>query len=285
MIQNIVQILRATVCPDQCNWVMKIPMMEFAINSSVNKATGFTPFELTYGYLPHMTTSIPLLSNFAGVQEFTQQALDNIQSAHNMIIMSHIKQSIQANKHRSPYTPLEVGKYVYLSTKDLNLPKGRTKKLILLYIRPYEILEAFKDSSTYTIKLPPELEKWGIFPKFHMLQLAPHEPNDSLLFLGRAAQTFYDFGENTEKEFQVHEILDHMWNSDKSIWFRIKWALGNLTWEPSTNVDELSALDDYLMLHGVDNIEELPHKHNEAPDTHVKGNYWAKLRSHKIKKN
>ncbi len=199
--------------------------------------------------------------------------------------MSCVKQSIQVNKHRLPYTPLEASKYVYLSTKDLNLPKGRTKKLILLYIGLYEILKAFKDSSTYTIKLPPELEKRGIFPKFHISWLAPHEPNDSLLFPGRAAQTFYDFGENPEKEFQVHEILDHMWNSDKSIWFRIKWALGNLTWEPSTNVDELSALDNYLMLHGVGNIEELPCKCNEATDTHVKGNYQAKLRSCKIKRD
>ncbi len=59
----------------------------------------------------------------------------------------------------------------------------------------------------------------------------------------------------------------------QSVWYRIKWALGNLTWEPSTNADELSTLDNYLMLQGVNNIEELPHKHSEAPNTHAKGTY------------
>ncbi len=87
MIQNIVQILRATVCPDQCNWALKIPMTEFAINSSVNKSTGFAPFELMYGYMPQMILSIPK-SEYNGVYEFAQRALDNIQSAHDAIIIS-----------------------------------------------------------------------------------------------------------------------------------------------------------------------------------------------------
>jgi len=42
------------------------------------------------------------------------------------------------------------------------------------------------------------------------------------------------------------------------LWFRVKWTMGDLTWEHATNVDELSALDDYLTLHGVANVEELP---------------------------
>ncbi len=34
--------------------------------------------------------------------------------------------------------------------------------------------------------------------------------------------------------------------------------MGDLTWELMSNVDELSALDDYLTLHGVINVEKLP---------------------------
>ena len=34
--------------------------------------------------------------------------------------------------------------------------------------------------------------------------------------------------------------------------------MGDLTWELAANVDELSALDDYLTLHGVTNVENLP---------------------------
>ena len=34
--------------------------------------------------------------------------------------------------------------------------------------------------------------------------------------------------------------------------------MGDLTWELMANVDELSALDDYLTLHRVTNVEALP---------------------------
>ncbi len=43
---TITQILRAMVQPDQTDWVRKVPMVEFAINSSASSTTGFAPFEL-----------------------------------------------------------------------------------------------------------------------------------------------------------------------------------------------------------------------------------------------
>ena len=97
MIQNVVQILRTTISPDQQDWVLKIPMTEFAINSSVNKSTGFAPFELTYRYILQMMLSIPT-SEFKGVHKFAQRAIDNLQAAHNAIIMSHVWQTMQSNK-------------------------------------------------------------------------------------------------------------------------------------------------------------------------------------------
>ena len=40
------------VQPNQRDWVNKLPMVEFALNSSISNSTGFAPFELNYGYLP-----------------------------------------------------------------------------------------------------------------------------------------------------------------------------------------------------------------------------------------
>jgi hypothetical protein len=51
--------------------------------------------------------------------------------------------------------------------------------------------------------------------------------------------------------------LDHAWDTGDSLWFHIKWGLGDLTWQPLSNCDGLSALDDYLILHGVDKVESL----------------------------
>ncbi len=78
--------------------MLKIPMTEFTINSSVNKTTGFAPFELVYGYSPQMVTLLPP-SQFPGIQDFAQKALENLQMAHDAILMSRVKQAIQANKH------------------------------------------------------------------------------------------------------------------------------------------------------------------------------------------
>jgi len=38
-----VQILRSMISPDQKDWVEKVPIVEFMINSSVSGLTGFAP--------------------------------------------------------------------------------------------------------------------------------------------------------------------------------------------------------------------------------------------------
>ena len=50
--RSIAQILHTVVSNDQRDWSDKCPMVEFAINSSVNATTGYAPFELHYGSMP-----------------------------------------------------------------------------------------------------------------------------------------------------------------------------------------------------------------------------------------
>ncbi|KIK15061.1 hypothetical protein PISMIDRAFT_16783 [Pisolithus microcarpus 441] len=52
VIQNISQILQGLVSPDQQDWAGKLPMVKFAINSSISSSMEFALFELMYGYLP-----------------------------------------------------------------------------------------------------------------------------------------------------------------------------------------------------------------------------------------
>lgn len=64
------------VQPDQKNWVECLPMVEFALNASINKSTGYAPFELTYGYIPRIMTGIqPRALDAPGVRSFAQNAL------------------------------------------------------------------------------------------------------------------------------------------------------------------------------------------------------------------
>ena len=50
--RTITQMIRQCVCPDQKDWVMKLPAVEFAINSAQSSTTGFSPFQLNYGRNP-----------------------------------------------------------------------------------------------------------------------------------------------------------------------------------------------------------------------------------------
>jgi hypothetical protein len=137
-------------------------MTEFTINSSVSASMGFTPFELTYGYLPRIIQSVGE-SSFAGVQDFANDMWDMVICAHNAIIASHVNQTHQANQQWQGDNPLlEVGRKAYLSTENLNLPKAQAQKLMPKYIGPYEIISCERETSHYTLALPDELLKHRI---------------------------------------------------------------------------------------------------------------------------
>jgi hypothetical protein len=56
--QSIGQILQIMIESHQIDWVDKIPLVEFTINSSISSSTGFTPFELNCGYMPTLIGGI-----------------------------------------------------------------------------------------------------------------------------------------------------------------------------------------------------------------------------------
>ena len=47
--------LQALVNFKQNDWARLLPIAEFAYNNAKNASTGFTPFELNYGYYPRVS--------------------------------------------------------------------------------------------------------------------------------------------------------------------------------------------------------------------------------------
>lgn len=181
-------------------------------------------------------------SPFAGVREFAQRARANLKIAHDAIIDARISQPYHANKHRQDKPQFEVGDMVYLSTKNLTIPKGRARELIPKYIGPYQILECIPRTSNYVLELPAELRDRRIHPWFHVSLLRRHEANDNALFPHRDAQAFYDFGLDEETEWLVDKIIGHEWDGN-TCRFHVQWTQGDHTWEPYDNCKELAALD------------------------------------------
>ena len=137
------------------------------------------------------------------------------------------------------------------------MPKGRASKLVPKFVGPYKVTKAIPSSSNYVLELPPELAKRRICPKFHVSLLRLHHANDDALFPNRKKEEPYDFGAPEGAEWYVDEIIGHRWIG-RNIEFLVKWNLGDSTWEPLANCDELEALDNYLMLIDVKEWQDLP---------------------------
>jgi len=257
VIRSVNQILRSFVNDHQTDWNEKLPSVEFALNSSVNSSSKFAPFELNYGWMPTMMTGIKQDTPYAGVKQFAERAIQNLDEAHDALIESRVIQTYHANKLRREEPIIKIGSKVFLSTKNLTLPPGRARKLVPKYIGPYTVTDNHPKSSNYTLELPAELLRRHIHPTFHVKLLRPYRPNDDKLFPGREAQAYYDFGADPEQEWFVDEIVGHRWYPD--LQFNVQWTYGDSTWEPLMRVNELQALDAYLTLHGVTSPQDLSH--------------------------
>jgi RNase H-like domain found in reverse transcriptase/Reverse transcriptase (RNA-dependent DNA polymerase)/Integrase zinc binding domain len=258
--RSIGQVLRTMIQPDQRDWVEKLPMTEFALNSCISSSTGFAPFELNYGFLPMFIGGIsPNDEAKPGIKRFLNQAISNLEMAHDAIIESRVTQTRQANRRRRPEDKISEGDKVYLSTENLSLPKSRTRKLMPKYIGPYKVTDSHPAESRYTLDLPAELKARRIHPTFHVSRLRPYTKNDDRVFPKREARAYYDFGDAEDNEWLVDDILAHRWDGNK-VSFLLQWNLGDTTWEPYTECKELAALDRYLELLGIDNWQSLPRK-------------------------
>ena len=163
--RSVGQILQTLILPNQTDWVDKLPLTEFAINSNISSSTGFAPFELNYGYMPSLIGGImPFENAKPGIKRFINQALTNLGMAHDAIIESQVNQTRQSNKQRKAETPFVVGDKVYLSTQNLNLLKSRARKLMPKLIGPYKVMKSHPEISRYTLDLTPELKARRIVP-------------------------------------------------------------------------------------------------------------------------
>jgi hypothetical protein len=103
-------------------------------------------------------------------------------AAHDAVLGACIKQTHEANKRRRA-CPLVKGDMVYVSSKNISLPKGMVRKLTPKYIGPYQIIEDYGNNS-YKLELPSRLKQRGVHPVFHSSYLRIHIPNDDRLFPG-----------------------------------------------------------------------------------------------------
>ena len=115
--------------PLQDDWDEHLTAAEIAINSSVQASTGFTPYYLNYGDDPLFPTPVQFEDdNNESVYDMMQKLQNNIELAKRNMQNAKDRQTHYANRHRRDFSFKE-GEEVWLSTKNLRLPKGITRKL------------------------------------------------------------------------------------------------------------------------------------------------------------
>ena len=72
-----------------------------------------------------------------------------------------------SNKCHKSGAEYQINDLVYLSTKNLSLPKHRAQKLMPKFIGPYKVLKAMNNSLNVTLELPQEFKDRKINPTFH----------------------------------------------------------------------------------------------------------------------
>ncbi|OCH85253.1 hypothetical protein OBBRIDRAFT_711053, partial [Obba rivulosa] len=72
------------------------------------------------------------------VRVYVQRVKLAIMSAHDSIIAARVKQTRDANRRRRP-SPFKADDLVYISTKNIGLPRGYARKLAPKFIGPYRI--------------------------------------------------------------------------------------------------------------------------------------------------
>lgn len=120
---------------------------------------------------------------FEAVELFQQLAQD-VMDAQDQLLMTKINQAHYVNEHREKEIPYEVGDLVLMSTENhcrtyKSKGDGQAAKFMPHFDGPYEVVEAFPDTSTYALKLPfSDVKVDG----FHGRLLKPWKPNNPLLF-------------------------------------------------------------------------------------------------------
>ena len=185
-----------------------------------------------------------------GIKSFTEATLQNLTDAHNAIIEAHVFQTSHTNACRKNELEIVKGTLVYLSTKNLNLLKGRARKLCPKFVGPWKITKAWLETSMYELELPTALQEHRIHPKFHVSLLRPYNMSNDALFPNWMQPKPYDFGALDDQEWFIDKILGHRWDG-RDLNPEVRWSLGDTTWEPLANCKDLAALDRYLELQGI----------------------------------
>ena len=253
--KTVIQCIRYIVERDQLGWVKSLPKIRFDIMNTVNRSTGFTPFQLRFGRSPRLLPPLFPTQNTPSPDKFAQDLIKRMQldvaNAQDNLISAKISQASQANKHRNTSFPFEVGNRVILSTfhRRREIRAGdpnRVAKFMPRFDGPYSIKSIDTKHSRVTLDLP---NLPNIFPVFHTSEIRPFHENDDDQFPSRALIPHDPITVNGQQEFFIDKIVDERKRAKKTL-YRVRWQgegpEGDI-WLPADELTDCEALDKWIL--------------------------------------
>jgi len=183
------QCLQYHIEHNQLGWARALPWIRFQLMNTVNKSTGFTPFQLQMGRSPQLIPPLVPLPHNTSTEDISAYAIINklhedMSEVQDNLLHAKITQAFESNKIHSFIFPFTIGSHVCLTTlHQCNEYKAKGKKhvekFMPRYDGPYTIINTDEKHSTVTIEL---LNTPNIFPTFHTSEVLHFIENDTTLF-------------------------------------------------------------------------------------------------------
>lgn len=259
-------LLRCLVGEHISTWDRVLPIAEFAYNSSVNRSTGHSPFEIVTGYTPRKPIDLVTLPPESRTSESAESFAQHLHALHSEIRrklnLSNDNYKTTADIHRR-FQEFHEGDMVMVRIRPERYPRGVVKKLHARNAGPFKILQKI-NANAYVLDLPAGMD---IHPTFNVADLSLYHGT------GSDANTSPDMTDglqttsipplpqlpSSEKE-HVTGILDDRVTSTTEgdvRQFLVKWKdrpLTDCTWLSQTEMQQLDPvmLDQYLRVHSTE---------------------------------
>ena len=171
------------VAENQDDWDKLLLFAEFAYNNSLHESTGSTPFRLNHGHDPNLPTSFEVYEAMhpknpkpcrraekcPGAEEFYKKIQVAIHEARINLEAAQQRQKAYADTKRREVI-FKKSDLVLLSTANLHIKKGSTRKLLPRFMGPFSVIKEI-NKVAMRLDLPKKLRMHNVF---HVSLLRPY---------------------------------------------------------------------------------------------------------------
>ena len=224
MNRTLEEVLRSFVAPDQSDWDEKLPLVEFAMNNTVNSTIGTTPFLMEYGQEPLTPASLPIAQRNSKAFKFIANWENRVKEAKQLMQQAqHRQKGLYDRKVQEK--SFDVGQWVMVSTRNMRMKGSKTvrrKKLTAKFAGPFRVRRKI-GAVAYDLELPAHSK---IHPVFHVGLLKEFYSDKY-----RAAEApVVEFEDGEEYATMKQIIEERKAGKAKLTQYLVRWDDGDESW-------------------------------------------------------